>query len=40
VTFSVEKARGKLPPGEYKASLLVNDGYNEIASTTFTVTAP
>ncbi len=37
VTFSAEKIRTKLPPGDYKASLLVNNGYEEIASTPFTI---
>jgi len=36
VTFTADKTR-RLAPGEYRAGLLVNDGYDEIASTTFTV---
>jgi exonuclease III len=36
VTFGADKTRS-LAPGEYRAGLLVNDGYDEIASTTFTV---
>jgi hypothetical protein len=36
VTFPADRTR-TLAPGEYRAGLLVNDGYEEIASTTFTV---
>lgn len=39
VTFSPQKLRA-LSPGEYQAMLLVNNGYDAIASATFTVTAP